>query len=111
MTPVPPPNETIAELVSILGEADAKEIVRSFLSEFPTTIRRLTKADRVTAHRLAHSLKSSARHVGAMSLSRRMATLEAKLEKTDSVISGDDLANTLTEFESSASPLRRYLNS
>ncbi len=111
MPSLPPPNESIAELVDVLGEADTKEIVRSFLREFPVTLRQINSIERTEAHRLAHGLKSSARHVGAQSLSRRMGALEAQLGQPGGEIAADELAFALADFEQVAGPLKKYANS
>lgn len=104
-----PPNRAIADLVDLLGVADARELVRTYLHEFDTIIRQLATGDRQKQHRLTHSLKSSARHMGAMHLSQRLATLEARLQLPDGTLTPDDLMAVTEEFERSAGPLRNFL--
>lgn len=103
-----PPNRAIADLVDILGTIDAQEVVRTYLKEFDTVIRALATGDRQSQHRLAHSLKSSARHMGAMHLSQRLATLEARLRQPDGALTHDDLQAVTEEFERSAGALRTF---
>lgn len=103
-----PPNRAIADLVDVLGADDARELVRTYLREFDTIIRQLATGDRQKQHRLAHSLKSSARHMGAMHLSQRLATLEARLQLPDGTLTPDDLMAVSEEFERTAGPLRAF---
>ena len=106
----PAPNEALTELVSILGEDDTRELVRSFLRDFPDQLRQLASGDREQRRRVAHSLKSSARHMGADGLARRMAALETRLSQPESEVSQDDLAATVGEFEKVAGSLRAFAN-
>jgi len=103
------PNPALEELVDILGEEDTQELVRSFLREFPEQLRQLAGGDRTQRRLVAHSLKSSARHMGADGLARRMAALEARLSTADSDVSQEDLAATVEEFERAAASLRTFV--
>ncbi len=103
-----PPNRAIADLVEILGVIDARELVRTYLKEFDTIIRALATGDRESQHRMAHALKSSARHMGANHLAQRMATLEARLRQPDGTLTPDDLRAVTEEFERSAGALRDF---
>ena len=108
MPQVPPPNSAIAELVSALGEDSARELAEMFLTSFEAVLRNLNAGDREERKRAAHSLKSSARIVGASALSNRMAELESRLTNTAGDVTPEDLAGTIEEFERIAIPLRAY---
>jgi HPt (histidine-containing phosphotransfer) domain-containing protein len=106
-----PPNRAIADLVNILGLSDARELVQTYLREFDTIIRSLATGSRETQHRMAHALKSSARHMGATHLAQRMASLEARLQRPDALLTQDDLRAVTEEFERSAGALRTFASS
>src|SRR5437868_4853181 len=79
MSNVPPPNDALAELAAVLGEDNVRTLVRTFLRDFPVSLRDLGGGDRKQRHRLAHSMKSNSRLMGAMNLSQRMAAIEQRL--------------------------------
>ncbi len=108
MPHVPPPNSAIAELVSALGEESARELAEMFLTSFEAVFRDLHSRDHSERKRAAHSLKSSARIVGASDLSGRMAELEARLTNTTGDVTPEDIAATRADFEQIAVPLRAY---
>ena len=108
MPHVPPPNSAIAELASALGEESARELAEMFLTSFEAVLRDLNSGDREERKRAAHSLKSSARIVGASALSARMAELEARLTNTEGDITPKDISATLEDFERIAVQLRAY---
>jgi hypothetical protein len=109
MSPVPPPNEAIAELSSSLGEDSARELVEMFLGHFPTVLTDLNSGDRELCRRAAHSLKSSSHIVGAAVLSSRMAELEARLTLPTGNITHDDVEATIKEFDRVAVGLRAFV--
>lgn len=110
MSNVPPPNDALAELATVLGEDNVRTLVRTFLRDFPVSLRELSNTERKERHRAAHSMKSNSRLMGAMDLSQRMADLEARLESTDGADVGPaDLAAINAEFESVAGPLRAFV--
>ena len=104
----PPPNEALVELVEILGEDDTKDLVRSFLQDFSPSIRRITMGDRENQKRTVHSLKSTARHMGCLALSRKMAMYETRLIDSTAEITTEDIIAIVEEFEKAAPPLRAY---
>jgi len=104
----PAPNESLRELVSILGEEDTCELVRAFLRDFPDQLRQLASGDPEQRRRVTHSLKSSARHMGADGLARQMAALETRLSRPGSEVNQEDLAATVAEFERVAGSLRAF---
>jgi len=108
MPPVPPPNSAIAELAEALGEDSARELVDMFMSSFAAVLRDLNSGDHEQRKRAAHSLKSSARIVGAGVLSNRMAELEARLTNTTDDVTHEDITATIEEFERIAVPLRAF---
>jgi HPt (histidine-containing phosphotransfer) domain-containing protein len=102
------PNETLRELVSILGEEEARGLVQEYLEEFPQMLRLMASGAPEERRRVAHTLKSSARHVGADSLSQKMAALEARLAAPGAHVTQEDLLATAEEFEKTAVPLRTF---
>jgi HPt (histidine-containing phosphotransfer) domain-containing protein len=108
MPHIPPPNSAIAELASALGEDSARELAEMFLTSFEAVLRDLNAGDREERKRAAHSLKSSARIVGATNLSARMAELESRLTNTTGDITPEDITATINEFERISVALRSY---
>src|SRR3954471_7460035 len=109
MSHVPPPNEALAELASVLGDENVKTLVRTFLRDFPGSFAELRGGERSNRHRVAHSMKSNARLMGAMELSERMAELEKRLEgATGDDIKPADLIAIQAQFEEVAGPLRTF---
>jgi hypothetical protein len=104
----PPPNNAISELAAVLGDEATREVVRLFLDDFPVSIGRLEKGAREDQVMIAHGLKSSALHMGAMDLSRRMAELELRLGKPGKTLSGSDLEGAMSDFGAVAPLLRQY---
>ena len=110
MSAVPPPTEALAELAAVLGEDNVRTLVRTFLRDFPLSFAELSGGERKNRHRVAHSMKSNSRLMGAMALSKRMAELEARLEKAGGEdVTPADLAAINTEFEAIAGPLRAFV--
>jgi HPt (histidine-containing phosphotransfer) domain-containing protein len=106
----PPPNEALAELSEVLGADNVKTLVRTFLRDFPISIRDLEEGDRKNQHRFAHSMKSNARLMGAHDLSHRMAELEERLTgSTGAGLTPEDLTAIRAEFEAVAGPLRLFV--
>jgi HPt (histidine-containing phosphotransfer) domain-containing protein len=104
----PPPNPTLAELAAVLGEDQAREVVRTFLKNFPPLLQELRLGDRERGRRAAHSLKSSARQMGALALSQRMTALEERLARPGETIAVTDLAEVARDFSAAAGPLRLF---
>jgi HPt (histidine-containing phosphotransfer) domain-containing protein len=106
--PRPPPNAAIAELAHGLGMDDARELVRMFLDGFEGTIVALSASGREERRRAAHSLKSSARIVGLMTLSRQMAELEDRLSTERGDVLPADISAAREKFEAAAPGLRAF---
>jgi len=102
------PNEALRDLSALVGDAAAKEIVQVFLDDFPVALRSLGAGNPDEQLRAAHGLKSSARHMGADALSRRMAELEERLATTGGTVTAEDLSGARAEFEGFAAALRAY---
>ena len=110
MSDVPPPNEALADLASVLGDDNVRTLVRTFLRDFPPSFQELNGGDRANRHRIAHSINSNARLMGAISLSDRMAELEKRLEgPAGDDITPADLRAINAEFEEIAGPLRAFV--
>jgi HPt (histidine-containing phosphotransfer) domain-containing protein len=101
----PPPNAALMNLVSSLGEDDTRDLVRMFLKEFPSMLGRLPSLPREEAQRTVHGMKSSAHHMGAEALSRRLAALEDRLGQADAAVTHQDLADLSVDFDRAAPPL------
>ena len=106
--PTPPPNDTIRQLSELLGDADAREIVQTYLREFEGLIRTIAGGDHAAQHRATHSLKSSSRHMGQQALATRLQALEVRLLQPDGKVTAEDLQAVTAEFERIAGPLRAY---
>lgn len=110
MPPSPPPNEALAELASVLGEDNVRTLVRTFLRDFPLSLQELGGGERKNRHRVAHSMKSNSRLMGAMGLSQRMAELEDRLSQENGAdLTPADLAAIAADFEAVAGPLRAFV--
>ena len=109
MSNVPPPNDALAELAAVLGEDNVRTLVRTFLRDFPVSMRDLGGGDRKQRHRVAHSMKSNSRLMGAMELSQRMAELETRLEGNGADVGPDDLAAVAAEYETISGPLKAFV--
>jgi HPt (histidine-containing phosphotransfer) domain-containing protein len=104
----PPPNDALRDLSSFLGDTATKEIVQVFLADFPATIEKMLTSGQEDQLRLAHSLKSSALHMGSEGLSKRMAELEDRLSRPGGAVVPGELAEAMSDFEAFASDLRKY---
>jgi HPt (histidine-containing phosphotransfer) domain-containing protein len=110
MPNTPPPNEALAELAAVLGEDNVRTLVTTFLRDFPASFKELSGGDRFNRHRIAHSMKSNSRLMGANDLSERMAELEKRLEgPTGADLTPADLKAIEAEFERVAKPLRAFV--
>lgn len=110
MSSVPPPTDELAELAAVLGEDNVRTLVRTFLRDFPVSLAELSgPGDRKNRHRVAHSMKSNTRLMGAHDLSHRMAALEARLDQpAGDDVTADDLTLIARDFELIAGPLRQF---
>lgn len=106
--PAFPPTAELAQLAELLGLEDTRDIVRTYLDEFPRLHLRLSHGTPAEQHRTAHSLKSSARQMGALALSERLGELEARLTTPGARVTPADLAAITTDFEKSAAALRSF---
>jgi HPt (histidine-containing phosphotransfer) domain-containing protein len=106
--PTVPPTAELAQLADLLGVAETRDIVRTYLSEFALLYHRLSHGTPEEQHRTAHSLKSSARQMGDLALSQRLAELETRLKTLGGTVTAADLATITADFEKSANALRSY---
>ncbi len=95
----PPPNDAIADLANLLGADNFRTLVSTFLRDFPASFKALSEGDRKNQHRIAHSLKSTFRLMGAYTLSERMTELEDRLApETGPGIASAELVAIKNEF-------------
>lgn len=106
--PAVPPTPELAELADLLGAADTRDIVRTYVREFPLLYQRLADGSREEQHRAAHSLKSSARQMGDLTLFQRLADLEARLLIPGATVTPADLAAISADFGRNVAALRAY---
>lgn len=110
MPPCPPPNDALAELAAVLGEDNVRTLVRTFLRDFPVAQQGLIGGERSNRLRLAHSMKSNARLMGAIDLSNYCASLEARLSTPDGADVNDfDRTAIETMYQKIAAPLREFV--
>ncbi len=102
------PNPALQELVDALGEENVRELVRTFLHGLPDFLRQLASARPEEQVRLAHALKSSARHMGADALARSLAALEARLAHPGATVPQETLGQLAREFDRVAALLRPF---
>jgi HPt (histidine-containing phosphotransfer) domain-containing protein len=100
----PPPN-----LAAALSEDDARELVRIFLTEFPALRATMSRGNQRECYMAAHSLKSSAQHMGLEALAERAANLETRLAEPGATIDPADLAGITQDFEDHAESLRGFV--
>lgn len=106
---MPPPNPSLAELASVLGEDNVRTLVRTFLRDFPAALGELDRGERTTRHRIVHNLRTNSRLMGAQLLSQRMAELEERLaDQAGGDVTPSDLTHIAADFESAASTLRPF---
>lgn len=110
MSSAPPPTHELVELSEVLGEDNVRTLVRTFLRDFPVSLAELGGGERKNRHRVAHSMKSNARLMGAHDLSKRMAALEARLESDSGPdVTADDLTLISRDYELISGPLRAFV--
>lgn len=111
MSSVPPPTSELSELAAVLGADNVRTLVRTFLRDFPVSLAELAgPGERKNRHRIAHSMKSNARLMGAHDLSHRMALLETRLEVPSGAdLTHDDIVLITSDYESIAGGLRAFV--
>ncbi|PTX91613.1 Hpt domain-containing protein [Opitutus sp. ER46] len=104
-----PLNRELTNLVSLLGEQNVRQLVRTFLKEYPELLAQLATSDRRTQHRMVHSLKSNAHIIGEQALWERMAAFEERLlGPGDDILRPDDIEWIGDAFNAAADPLREF---
>ena len=80
---------TLDELAALFGATEARDVVgeyRASATELVAELERaLSSGERATAHRVAHTLKSSSGSMGALEVSRLAAAMESVLRDAPSV--------------------------
>ncbi len=103
-----PPNPTLVHLAAALSEDDARELVRIFLNEYPTLRHAMAAGTPRQCYLAAHSLKSSAQHMGLEALAERAADLETRLGEPGGAIGADDLAGLDRDFQEHEKSLQAF---
>lgn len=104
-----PPNPDLIELSKLLGADNVRLLVRTFLGEYPVLMRTMQTGDRSTRMRIAHSLKSNTRVVGARTLSLRFAELERRLaDPALPDLEPSEYQALLQGLEEACGPLRQF---
>ena len=106
-----PPNDSIAQLIDILGLEDTRDLVRTYLQEYDGIIRVLTEGNREVQHRAAHSLKSSSFLMGLESLASYLAELELRLTQSSGKVNTDDIELIAKKIAGSIQSLKVFANS
>ena len=106
---IKPPNSAVAILVDELGIESTRELVQIYLREFDRLNHELNSGDRQRQHFAAHSLKSSAHHMGAIGLAELMGELEDRLSNPEGTpLTETDFDNVITEFAATSGVLRTF---
>ncbi len=119
MAVIPPPTPELAEIAEIIGSGDAREIARSFLSDAPRLIADLSNSAPASPDAgtlplcqiAAHSLKSTARLVGAHPLATLAGALELRLLAGGPNPTAAEIAAIQTEFVRLSSGFGRFSGS
>lgn len=106
-----PPNDSIAQLIDILGLEDTRDLVRTYLQEYDGIIRVLSEGNREVQHRAAHSLKSSSSLMGLESLASYLAELELRLTQSSGKVNTDDIELIAKKIAGSIQSLKVFANS
>lgn len=110
MPPSPPPNAALADLAAVLGDDNVRTLARTYLRDFPRLLAELAHGEHNQRHRLAHSMKSNSRLMGALELSQQMAGLEQRFSSGDAAnLSAAELAEISSRFEAIAAQLRAFV--
>jgi HPt (histidine-containing phosphotransfer) domain-containing protein len=116
MSSIPPPTPELAEIAEIVGAGDARDIARSFLATTPRLIADLSNAAPAgpivgtppICQIAAHSLKSTARLVGAHPLAAFASALELRQLAGGPVPTAAEIAAIQTEFTHLSSVFGRF---
>jgi hypothetical protein len=104
------PNERLAALVDVLGEAETRELAALFLRSFPALLDDLASGDRGRERLAAHGLKSSSQQMGASGLAARMAALEARLSVPGATVNRAEIEAAKAAFQEAEGFLRPFAN-
>ena len=106
----PQPLEDLRELAQMDPDFSITGFIELFLTEAPQTLidarAALTQQDHTTLHRAVHTLKGSAREVGAVELGERAMTLEQQLKVGDTGDAEQGLQELTQLLDSTCDALR-----
>ena len=104
------PTAALAMLVDELGVESTRELVQIYLREFDRLSAELASGDRSRQHFAAHSLKSSAHHMGATGLGELMAVIEDRLtDPAGAPLTQRDVEQVIAEFAVTSGDLRAFV--
>ena len=105
-----PPNPSLTELATVVGAENARQLVRTFLRDFPVSLSQLSGGERRNRHRLVHSMRGSSSVVGALGLAEQLGELEARLaDDAMPDLTALEIDRIAAEFETNARPLRDFV--
>ena len=102
------PNERLASLVSILGDAETRELVRIYLGSVPKLLKEITGPDRESARRAAHSLKSSSQQMGAAEIAAQALEIEKRLDANGPPVTPLELSLLQARYKKVEGQLRPF---
>jgi len=102
------PNERLASLVDILGDAETRELVRIYLGSVPKLLKDMVGPDRETARRAAHSLKSSSQQMGATEIAAQALEIEKRLDTNGPAVTPLELSLLQARYKKVEGQLRPF---
>lgn len=104
----PIPNDRLAMLVDILGDAETRELVRIYLGSVPKLFKEMTGSDRESARRAAHSLKSSSQQMGVAEIAAQALEIEKRLDANGPAVTPMELSLLQARFKKAEGQLRPF---
>jgi HPt (histidine-containing phosphotransfer) domain-containing protein len=102
------PNERLASLIDIVGDAETRELVRIYLGSVPKLLKEISGPDRENARRAAHSLKSSSQQMGAAEIAAQALELEKRLDANGPAVTALEMSLLQARFRKAEAVLRPF---